>query len=289
MDGVFLAVVNPATRILSVPDHELNHVIQDGVPLDKQLEHFWKTESHGLEKVESKPMSVEDQLAEKIIESTISKMDGHYQIGLLWKEENPRLPCNQVVAEARLNHLKKRLLQDSDLNKRYRGVIEGYVAKGYARKLTTEEASSKSAITWYLPHHPVINPNKPGKLRVVFDAAAKYQETSLNEHLLQDPDFTNDWVGVLIRFRQDRIAFAADIEAMFHQTRVISKDTDALRFLWWSNSIEDAPEEYQMLVHIFGATSSPCCASKVLRQTADDNEGKFDQEVTRTLRRNFLR
>jgi hypothetical protein len=34
---------------------------------------------------------------------------------------------------------------------------------------------------------------------------------------------------------------------MFHQTRVISKDTDALRFLWWSDSIDDPPEEYQML------------------------------------------
>ena len=42
-----------------------------------------------------------------------------------------------------------------------------------------------------------------------------------------------------------------------------------------------------MLVHIFGATSSPCCASKALRQIADDNESKFDQEVIRTLRRNF--
>jgi hypothetical protein len=118
--------------------------------------------------------------------------------------------------------------------------------KGYARKMTAEEASARSNITWYLPHHPVFNPNKPRKVRVVFDAAAKFQDTSLNEHLLQGPDLTNDLVGVLIRFRQDRIAYAADIEAMFHQTRVISKDTDALRFLWWSDSIDDSPEEYQM-------------------------------------------
>jgi hypothetical protein len=41
------------------------------------------------------------------------------------------------------------------------------------------------------------------------------------------------------------------------------------------------------MVHIFGATSSPCYASKALRQIADDNERKFDKEVTRTLRRNF--
>jgi hypothetical protein len=157
--------------------------------------------------------------------------------------------------------------------------------KGYARKMTAEEASARSNITWYLPHHPVFNPNKPRKVRVVFDAAAKFQDTSLNEHLLQGPDLTNDLVGVLIRFRQDRIAYAADIEAMFHQTRVISKDS--LRFLWWSDSIDDPPEEYQMMVHIFGVTSSPCCASKALRQIVDDNESKFDQEVTRKLRRNF--
>jgi hypothetical protein len=65
---------------------QLNHVVQDEVSLDKQLEHFWKTESYGLEKLEPKPMSIEDQYAQKVIESTISKVDGHYQMGLLWKE-----------------------------------------------------------------------------------------------------------------------------------------------------------------------------------------------------------
>ena len=46
---------------------QLNHVVQDEVSLDKQLEHFWKTKSYGLEKLESKPMSVEDQYAQRIM------------------------------------------------------------------------------------------------------------------------------------------------------------------------------------------------------------------------------
>ena len=232
-------------------------------------------------------MSVEDKYAERIIESTISKVNGHYQMGLLWKEECPILPCNRVVAEARLKHLKGRFHRDTQLHNKCRAVIEDYVTKGYARRLTRKEASARSNITWYLSHHPVSNPNKPGKVRVVLDADAKFQNTSLNDHLLQGPDLCNSLVGVLIRFRQDRIAYAADIEAMFHQTRVISKDTDALRFLWWTNSIDKPPEKYQMLVHIFGAASCPCCASKALRQTADDNESKFNQKVIRSLRRNF--
>ena len=42
-----------------------------------------------------------------------------------------------------------------------------------------------------------------------------------------------------------------------------------------------------MLVHIFGATSSPCYANKAVHQTADDNDDQFDPEVTRTVCRNF--
>ena len=37
---------------------------------------------------------------------------------------------------------------------------------------------------WYLPHHPVLNPNKPGKVRRVCNAASKYKEACLNDKLL---------------------------------------------------------------------------------------------------------
>ena len=69
---------------------------------------------------------------------------------------------------------------------------------------------------------------------------------------------------------------------MFKQVKVLPKDADALGFLWWSRSLKDAPDEYQMLVHVFGDTSSLCCANKVVHQTADDHEDQFDPEVTRT-------
>lgn len=42
-----------------------------------------------------------------------------------------------------------------------------------------------------------------------------------------------------------------------------------------------------MQVHIFGATSSPCCSNKALRQTANDNEEKYGKEVAETIRRSF--
>ena len=161
-------------------------------------------------------MSVEDRKAMEIIENTISKVDGHYQIGLLRKHEDPHLPCNRAAAEARLNHLKRRFSRDPDLEAKYRAVIEEYVIKGCARKLTPEETARRSRITLYLPHHPVFNVNKPNKCRVVFDAAAKSDGTSLNDQLYQGPDLANSLTGALIRFREEEIAFTADLEAMFH-------------------------------------------------------------------------
>ena len=109
-----------------------------------------------------------------------------------------------------------------DLEAKYRAVIEEYVIKGYARKLTPEEAAKRSRITWYLPHHPVFNVNKPNKCRVVFDAATKSDGTSLNDQLYQGPDLANILTGALIiRSREEEIAFTTDLEAIFYRVKVL--------------------------------------------------------------------
>ena len=77
--------------------------------------------------------------------------------------------------------------------------MEDYIAKGFAKKIPIDELTSVERPVWYLPHHPVMHPNKPEKVRVVFDCAAKCQGTSLNKQLLQGPDLANPLVGVLIR------------------------------------------------------------------------------------------
>ena len=69
-------------------------------------------------------------------------------------------------------------------------------------------------------HFPVINQNKPGKVRTVFDAAAENNGTSLNNNLLRGPDSTNCLIGVLIRFRQENTAIVADLKSMLQQVRV---------------------------------------------------------------------
>lgn len=80
----------------------------------------------------------------------------------------------------------------------------------------------------------------------------------------------------------------ADIQAMFHQVKVTESDTDFLLFLWWpQGNVDDAPVEYRMTVHLFGAVSSPSIANFALRKTAQDNTSNFPPEVTNTIMEHF--
>ena len=129
---------------------------------------------------------------------------------------------------------------------------------------------------WYLPHHPVTNPNKPGKVRRVANAASVFKKQSLNKNLLSGPDLLNNLVGLLLRFRQDPVAVMAEIEAMFMQICIPTEDQSCLRFLWTSkNSIQ----QFQYTRLIFGARCSPTTAIFMLQQTAKD----FGNNATRDL------
>lgn len=55
---------------------------------------------------------------------------------------------------------------------------------------------------------------------MVFDVAARFNGVSLIDQVYQGPDLANS-LGVLIRFREEEIAFTAGLEAMFHQVKVL--------------------------------------------------------------------
>ena len=98
------------------------------------------------------------------------------------------------------------------------------------------------------------SPPKPDKVHVMWDCSAKFHGTSLNDQLPQGLDLTNTFAGV---FRQEKIAFMSDIEAMFYQVQVPPSKYDYLRFLWWpTGNLNKDPEEYQMLVRLSGEASS---------------------------------
>lgn len=71
----------------------------------------------------------------------------------------------------------------------YKKFMDEIIALGDAERVPEQDIDKRPA--WYIPHHGVYHPQKPGKIRVVFDASAKFRGTSLNDHLLTGPELTN--------------------------------------------------------------------------------------------------
>ena len=289
------SLVGPTNERLATqtPEFRVNFVRSESSMLHEQMQRVYDTMHKQMiqmyqqdfnEGTDSSKMamSVEDRRALAIMQDCTQLQNGHYIIPLPWKSNQVKLPRNRTMAERRLAYLRAKLLRDKDLFHNYKDKIKEYLDKGYARKVPTDLLPYTDR-TWFIPHHATV-----GKFRVVFDCAARFQGVSLNDNLLQGPDHTSNLMGVLLRFRKKPIAVVADIRGMFHQVRVKPRDCDSLRFLWWPDGdLSVPPQEYQMLVHLFGATSSPSCCGFALRKVASDRASEVDPLVVNSILRSF--
>ncbi|XP_055915334.1 uncharacterized protein LOC129948382 isoform X1 [Eupeodes corollae] len=177
------------------------------------------------------------------------------------------------------------MLRNPDLGCTLQSKIEDYVAKGYARKLNPCEVETKKC--WYLPIFPVINLNKPGKIRLVWDAAAKVDGVSLNSMLLKGPDHLTPMVSAIRKFRQRKVAIGGDIAEMYHQVRIRAEDQNYQRFLWFEPGALK-PSVYVMLVMTFGSTCSPSCAECIKNLNAKEFQDRFSRAVQSILHNHYV-
>ncbi|XP_036329397.1 uncharacterized protein LOC118741504 [Rhagoletis pomonella] len=207
---------------------------------------------------------------------------------LLWKREDVVMPRNYDMALPRLKCFEGKLLKSAEQRCETIKHIKQMETKGYIRKLSEEEATNFGPRTWYLPMFTVRNPNKPGKLRVVWDAAAKYEGVSLNDQLDKGPDLIVSLPGVLYNFRIGKIGICGDISEMFHQVGVSKSDQNAQRFLWRDCDPIRKPDTYVLQVLRFGASCSPSLALYAKNKNAKEFEHKFPAATRCIIERHYV-
>ena len=224
-----------------VNDSHINHVTANCVNVDSRFHQLWDLESHD-ENVLS--MSQQDKSVLELWDREIYQSElGHYVLPVPWKNGRPNLPNNKFLAKKRLDNLLP-LLQRSDILEKYGQGIETLLTQGFAEAVPSSELSLADGSVWYLPHHPVISAPKPGKVRMVFDCAAKLNNVSLNNQCLQGPDINSKLLHVLLRFRQYEHALMADVKDMYLQVEIPPQNRNALRFLWTD---EDHVKEFSLI------------------------------------------
>ena len=236
---------------------------QSVVDLHEQVEKFWACESQGFIDTPDSTKSIEDKRALEILSSTTKVEGGRYEVGLLWRNEDPILPNNRPQAEMRLQQLKKRFLCDPTFASQYEAVMNDYIEKGYAVKLSEKEAASN--------------------VRSHLVSSAPWCSKS---KLLQGPQLNNSLIDVLFRFRKKKLLLYLTLKACFTGL-VVWKETHALRFLWWSDGLNESPSDHKMKFHLFRKADSPCIAAWTLQRTATDNVAEFGNDVCDIVQKNF--
>ena len=119
---------------------------------------------------------------------------------MLWSEPEPNLPKNYGSVIGQLYSLERRFQRDPNLKEFYQQSTDTDLEKGFVKILGKSEVKGTLGKEWYLPHHPVLKPNKPGKNRRVCNAAAKYKDVCLNDKLIARPDLLHGLIGTIFTF-----------------------------------------------------------------------------------------
>ncbi|XP_066918134.1 uncharacterized protein [Clytia hemisphaerica] len=219
----------------------------------------------------------------EIVESS-EFIDGHYHVPLPFRNKNQSFPDNFPQALKRMDSLKRKFQSSAQFHSDYVSFMKNIIEKGYAQEVTSSYPEGQN---WYIPHHGVYHPTK-NKIRVVFDCSSSYKGFCMNKELMQGPDLANHLIGVLMRFRQENVAFTADIESMFFQIKIPESQRRFHQFLWWRDGdYSKPPVTYEMNAHLQGSTSSPSCSNFALKRTASAGEIEFGSKAADTLRKNF--
>lgn len=262
----------------------VSKVLHVGIPVSAPVEmsDFWSTESMG---VEVKPclckpgrLSQVEREEAKVIEESCKKSGKQWLIPYPWKRDPKMLPDNKRQALKRLEATERQLAKDPEQAKAYTRQIKEMEDMKFARKLKPQELKSYEGPVHYIAHHGVVKPEKKSTpLRIVYNSSAIYQGHRLNDYWLKGPDLLNNLFGVILRFREERVAISGDVSKMYHRVLIPEVDQHVHRFLWRDMEVDREPDVYIKTVLTFGDKPAPAMAQIALRKTAEEHQQSYPQ------------
>ncbi|XP_012217595.2 uncharacterized protein [Linepithema humile] len=273
---IFGWVISGPTSTKSVSRKFTVQHCSSSLTLDQELRKFWEVE----EIPRQISLSPEEQQCKEHFRAMHSRnSDGRYIVRLPFKKGPPiAIGKSRNTAACLLRSLRRRLSTNLGLKEAYFEFLREYEELGHMRKVTTASAPSCQHV--YIPHHPIIRESSSTtRLRVVFNASSRTSNnTSLNDHLLTGPKLQADLAAVILRWRQCRYVYSADIAKMYRQILVDPRDVDHQRIIW-TDSSNECDQEFQLLTVTYGTASAPFLALRVLQQLVRDEGHEFPLAV----------
>lgn len=243
----------------------------------QDIQQFWQIEDIQ----EQNSMSVEDQECLDFYETTTERLgNGRYVVRLPMKPEfEQKLGSSKEIAIAQFKNLERKLIKNYDLENKYKQFIHEYEQMQHM-KLATCKSKQKAELECFLPHHAVQRAESTTtKLRVVFNASSKTSSGySLNDLMYRGPNLQLDLLELILRWRQYRFAFTADIEKCFRMILVDEQD-QSLQQIVWRQSPDQPIRSYKLATITYGTKAAPFLTMMTLRKLASDEQQKYPEAV----------
>ncbi|XP_073814339.1 uncharacterized protein [Musca autumnalis] len=242
-------------------------------PLNDELKKFWELESIPNEK----SLSTSDIWCEEFYMNTVTRRsDGKYVVRLPFKQNLPSDKClgsSRPAAMGQFLRMEKTLERNPELSTEYNKVLAEYITLGHMKLTTNSEIVHNSQfLSYYLPHHAVVKPERTStKVRVVFNASKRTASgLSLNDILYTGPTLQNELMNVVLRIFF-KYVFNGDIQKMYRQIFINEKDQQFQRILFRSSPLEKV-EDYCLETVTFGVNCAPYLAIRTLLQLSNDGK-----------------
>ena len=128
---------------------QLFHV-HTSADLDYALRKFWELEAIGMNNDNNDVYTPAEKDEMAKVTASRRYVDGRYEVGIPWIQEEITLEYNRVLAQKRLENLERSLQRRPEVARKYNEVLSSHLKKGYTRKLTLEESMVRPK--WFLPH-----------------------------------------------------------------------------------------------------------------------------------------
>ena len=249
-------------------------------PVD--LTDFWTTEAMGVAITpclcQANKLSPIEREEAKIIESSCQKNGNQWVVSYPWKRDPALLPDNKSQAIKKLEATERRLMKNPEHAQAYDKQMVEMNEMAFSRKLSKQELEGYRGPVHYISHHEVLRPeSKSTPVRIVFNSSAVFRGHRLNDYWMKGPDLLNDLFGVVLRFRENEIAFIGDMSKMYLRIRIPEADQHVHRFLWRNLQTDREPDVYVKTVLSFGDKPAPAMAQIALRKTADEAREDFPE------------
>ena len=141
---------------------------------------------------------------------------------------------------------------------------------------------------YYLSHHEVLKESSSTPCRIVVNPSQIYRGHALNDYWAKGPDFINNLLSVLLRFREDHCAIVGDIRRMYHTIKLSLLDQHTHRFLWRDFDTTKPPGTCAMTSVCFGDTPASAIPSLALRKTAEMEKEHYPEAAATIISNTYV-